>query len=362
MVTTVDEDISTAIARELIGHRISLFGAMVFNFVVAVYLWTTISPFCKPRFNFVRNAIESVLRLCCTALLGTPKGMFDNPRLEDRELRINNRKLSSWALVTMSSYVVFSVLLIYNLGLKAYIILDTAKDHCFENSHCLIFHNVTKEVNITLKCSEITEDPDIILRGCYKVSYKLNDALATAGGLLTVAKLVPQVTAAITSRVFLVFSRCSELVKTLVIIILSFVMVFLTCAVFPLLLIMVILIDYMKIVSDFKSDLNYVRYIENYWVAIGILTTLIVTLESSLKEVSTDTKNEEHTSKELTSITLEGSSADNTTHRSNSTPSDSDNDKESLPEVSKETRKSESKEDDDSSDEETNTETQKLIN
>ena len=85
-------------------------------------------------------------------------------------------------------------------------------------------------------------------------------------------------------------------------------------------------------------------------------------MENSLKEVSPDIQNEQQSSKELTSITLEESSADNTNHNSNSTLSDSNNDKESFPEVSKETRKSESKEDDDSSDEETSTETQKLIN
>ncbi len=362
MVIIVDEDLHTAILRKQTGYKVYLLGEAGFCLIANVYLLLSL-PICnKPACNKVRNLIELVLRFCCIALLGTPKGMFDNPRLEDRELRINNRKLSRLALLTMSSYVVSSVLLIFNLSLEAYITVDITKDHCFENSHCRIFHKVTKEVKITQNCLEANEEPDTILLGCYNVSYKLNDALALAGGLLTVAKLVPQVTVAITSRVFLLFSHCSELVKKLVIIILSGVMVFLTCAVFPLLLMMVILIDYMKIVSDSKSDLDYVRYIENYWVAIGIFTTLIVTLESSLKEESPDTKNEEHTSKELTTITLEGSSADNTTHRSNSTPSDSDNDKESLPEVSKETRKSESKEDDDSSDEETNTETQKLIN
>ncbi len=361
MVTTVDEDLSTAIARELTGHSISLLSAVVFNFVVVVYLWTTISPFCKPGSNVVRNAIELVLRFCCTALLGTPKGMFDNPRLEDRELRLNNRKLSRLAILTMSSYVVFSILLIYDLSLKTYITVDTAKDHCFENSHCLIFHNVTKKVYITLKCSEITEDPDLILRGCYKISYKLNDALASAGGLLTVAKFVPQVTAAITSRVFLVFSYCCEFFKKLMIIILSCIMM-LTCVAFPLVHTIIMFIN-PTVISDFKTDRKfYVYYIEKYWIAIGIFTTLIVTLESSLNELSPDIQNEQQSSKELTSITLEGSSADDTHHRSNSTPSDSNNDKESFPEVARATRKSESKEDDGSSDEETNTETQKLIN
>jgi len=123
----------------------------------------------------------------------------------------DKQKLSNLSLVTLTTYIVYTIFVIYEISLRVYITIDGYLDECKDNATCLVINNVTKGHEVRHGCSAIEEDENVTLHSCYKVSYKFNEALASAGGLLTIAKLILQVIPAVISVFYKIISLLDKL-------------------------------------------------------------------------------------------------------------------------------------------------------
>jgi len=138
--------------------------------------------------------------------------MFDSHELlEDHDLRIKKQKLSNLSLITLTSYVVFSCVLICETSLRVYISIDGYLDKCEDKGTCMVLNKSSDQGHeIRPGCSAIAEEDNVTFLHCYKVSYKLNEALASAGGLFTIAKLIPQVVYTVISSTMYFFLRINH--------------------------------------------------------------------------------------------------------------------------------------------------------
>ena len=192
---------------EIYNSFVSVLCSSGYSLLVTIYLCTSLVATNNSICKNIKTWIESMFTACCRMFLGTPRGIFDNQDiLEDHDLRINRQKLSMLSLITLTSYTVSTFLVICETSLRVYMSIDGFVEECKDNYTCLVTNELTKGQEIRHDCSTIEENENITFHGCYKVSYKYNEALATAGGLLTAAKLIPQVLHA-------VFSICANILR-----------------------------------------------------------------------------------------------------------------------------------------------------
>ena len=208
-LTDDDNELFKSISWRSTLHKISALCSAGYCLLVFIYFCTTNVTICKT----INTWIESMLTACCKTFLGTPRGIFDNQDvLEDHNLKIYGQKLSTLSLITLVSYVVCTFLVICETSLRVYISIDEYLE-CKDNHTCVVTNKLTKGHEIRHKCSAIEEDKNIIFHSCYKVSYKQNEALASAGGFLTLAQLIPQIIRVIISMCNKVFSFLHKLSK-----------------------------------------------------------------------------------------------------------------------------------------------------
>ena len=230
-----------------------------------------------------------VLTSCCVTVLGTSKGIFDR----EEDVLINKQKISHLSLLTLTSYVLQSLLFIFKISVGTYISIDTIYDTCVDHSTCVIFNNITEKIQATTDCSVI--DDDNMLIGCVKVTYKQNEAFALAGGLLTITRIIPQVTATIVLKIIALISKltapfrphnqtssCEKKIKQILQAVLKVIQIGYAFLSFFII----------TIIMEFRvgpeNSMRWQRFYKTDWIITSVLIMTVIICENSLRSDETN--------------------------------------------------------------------------
>ena len=116
------------------------------------------------------NFAEKLSRTASKTYLGAPLGLFNKDLSDNEELCIRSRNITAY---TSNTWEIF--------------IIDYSAE-CDDNFDCFLYDE-NKSIAIT-DCSIVGDSSTV---NCYKIAYKTN-ALAAAGGLITIFKVIPLIT------------------------------------------------------------------------------------------------------------------------------------------------------------------------
>ena len=152
------------------------------------------------------NSIEKFARSASKTYLGAPLGLFNKDLSDNEELCINGQEISQLTLLMLASYVYFAVIAIITITWEIFIIDYSAT--CDDDFDC--FLNVENNESIAITdCSIVNESSTV---DCYRSAHNAN-ALAAAGGLITIFKVIPLITSAILLKFYyycaILIEKCS---------------------------------------------------------------------------------------------------------------------------------------------------------
>ena len=151
--------------------------------------------FCKFNFPTLRF-VETISRSASKAYLGAPLGLLSESPSDNTKLHINGQEVSKVTLLMLGSYVYFAVIAIVTITWDMFIIDYSST--CDKKFDCFLYDkNLTKRVPMT-DCRIVNDGSSI---ACYRIAYNTN-ALAAAGGLIVIFKVIPFIVSSILLQVY----------------------------------------------------------------------------------------------------------------------------------------------------------------
>ena len=150
---------------------------------------------CKSKCS-IMNLAEKVSRTASKTYLGAPLGLFNKDLSDNKELCINGQEISQLTLLMLGSYVYFAVIATITITWVIFIIDYSAT--CDDNFDCFFYDKNTNKFIAITDCSIVNDSSTI---DCYKIAHNTN-ALAAAGGLITIFKVIPLIISSILLKLY----------------------------------------------------------------------------------------------------------------------------------------------------------------